>query len=122
MKSRECVVWNHRKHVVFHVIVHVPVEKTKDGVHVNSARVMAMIKDIFSQASMLGQTKDDVEPGSVHAGQADQHQWKPTLVDHTSRSSQSIDHDPDTGHIVNFVSFHLWDVVSLLGSQLSKGM
>ena len=41
-----------------YVVIHIPVQETEHGVHVNSAAVLAMIEHIFCEASMLGQAKD----------------------------------------------------------------
>ena len=60
MQRWKCVVWHHREHVVFYMIIHIPIEKAKDGIHVDGAGVMAMVQNVFCQTSVLGQAKDDV--------------------------------------------------------------
>ena len=50
------VIGDQRKHVVFEVVVHVPVEVAVDGVHIDGAAVKAMVKDVFGETSMLGRT------------------------------------------------------------------
>ena len=47
MKVRQCVKRNHRKHMVFNVVIHVEVEKTKNPIQPYRARIEAVIAHVL---------------------------------------------------------------------------
>ena len=53
---------------MFHMIVHVPVEKAVDRVHPDRPAVEPMIEHVFGETRMLRIAVDDVEPTAVKAG------------------------------------------------------
>lgn len=56
------MVRDEREHVVFHVIIHVPVEEAVNEVSVKSPAIEAMVEDIFGEASVLGVAIEGHEP------------------------------------------------------------
>ncbi len=67
------VVGDHREHVVFDVVVHVPVDEPHRRRQQDGAAVQAVVEDVFGKARVLGQADDEQEPHAIGAGQADEH-------------------------------------------------
>ena len=53
VKLGQPVVGHHREHVVFDMVVHVPVNEPAHRVHVDGARVQPMVGDVVGQPAML---------------------------------------------------------------------
>jgi hypothetical protein len=47
VKLRQSVIWNHRKHVMLDVVIHVPIKKAKNGIHIYGSRVEPVIENIL---------------------------------------------------------------------------
>ena len=72
VQLRQSMKWNHREHVVFDVIVHVPVKKAEHRIHHHRAAVPAMVEHILGHARVLRETEVQIEPRAVQARQADE--------------------------------------------------
>ena len=64
--------------MVLHMVIHVPVEKAVDRVHVNRPAIQAVIEDIFRQAGVLGEAVNKHQPGADDVRQADEEQRQDT--------------------------------------------
>ncbi len=97
MEPPEVVVGNQREHVVFHVVVHLPVEEAIDGVHIDRPAVQPMIEHVFGHARMLRVAVDGHEPGAVEAGQADKHQRQDAARANRQADDARVDQHVDAG-------------------------
>ena len=62
MQSRKIIIGNHRKHMMLDVIIHIPIYKSTEGVHIYCPSVQPMVKYIICQTSMLKQTRHNEMP------------------------------------------------------------
>ena len=74
VKPGEVVIGHQREHVVFHMVVHLPIQVAVDGVHVDRPAVEPMVEHVFGKARMLGVAVDELQPTAVKGRQADEHQ------------------------------------------------
>ena len=63
---------NRREKVVLQMIVHVPVEKPKDGIHVDRPAIESVIEDVLGETGVLGGREKDTESRPVNGGQSDE--------------------------------------------------
>ena len=71
MQLRQRVIRHQREHVVLDVVVHVPVEKPVDRIHVHRAAVEPMIEHVLRQPGMLGDDrKRTISQVAEEVGQA----------------------------------------------------
>ena len=68
------MVGNERKHVVLHVVIHVPIEESVNRVHVNGPAIEAVIEDIFGEARVLSKTVNNHQPGTEKVRKPDEKQ------------------------------------------------
>ena len=73
------VIRHQREHVVLDVVIHVPVDEAADRIHVNSAAIEAMVKNILRQPGVLRGVVDDHEPRAEKLRQHEQEDRNPTL-------------------------------------------
>ena len=77
MQRRQRVIGHHGKHVMFNVVVHVPVYEAQYGVHVNRAAIEAVVQNIFGKSTMLSDTRHHMHPSAIHGGQRpDEQHWE----------------------------------------------
>ena len=76
MQLGQPVIGNQREHVVFHVEVHVPVEKPIDDIHLNGTAIQPVVEDILGQPRVLGESVDRHQPRAEDLRQANQKQWQ----------------------------------------------
>ena len=62
MQPRKIIIWNHGKHMMLYVIIHIPIYKPTERVHINCPSVQSMVKYIICQTSMLKQTRHNEMP------------------------------------------------------------
>ena len=52
------MIRHHGKHVVFDMVIHLPVEIAEDRVQVDRPTIEPVIQDVFRQSGMLGEPED----------------------------------------------------------------
>ena len=70
----QAVVGHHREHVVFDVVIHVPIDETADAVHVNGTAVEPVVDYVIGEARVLQNPRHDVMPSAIKARQTDEHE------------------------------------------------
>ena len=62
VKFGQPVVRDHGEHVVFDVVIHVPVDEPVERSHEDGERVQAMVEDVFAQSGVLSEAIDPLPP------------------------------------------------------------
>ena len=83
------------EHVVFHVIIHVRVQKSEQWVHVHRARVVAVIEHILLKTSVLGDTKKYNKPPAINCWSTDERYGEKRAVGETE--NHGSDDNADDG-------------------------
>ena len=122
VKSRQVVIWYQRKHVVFDMVVHVPIQEAIDRVHVNRAAVHAVIEHILRETGVLGETIDRHQPCSEEVGQADVKQRQDAAVVNACGDHRDIDQQADAGFEINRGTRRLGDVGRFFGIKAARGV
>ena len=74
MQAGQRVIGHSWKHVVFDMVIQVPIDEAADEIHVNGARIQAMIGHVISQAAMLQKPGHHMVPRAKKPGQPDDHE------------------------------------------------
>ena len=74
MKLWQGVEGHQRKHVMLDVVVHVPVQKPVNWVHIYRAAVQPVVEDVLGKAGVLGISVDNHQPGSEEICKPDEHE------------------------------------------------
>jgi hypothetical protein len=74
MQARQRIIGHHREHVMFNMVIHVPIDPPTDRIYINRSRVQAMVKYIVSQANVLQEARHIHMPTAINARGSDQHQ------------------------------------------------
>ena len=75
VKFAEIVAWHGGIHVVLNVVVHLPIEESKDWIEREGAATEAEITDIVLEADMLGVVAKEEEPTAEALVSEGQHDW-----------------------------------------------
>ena len=102
MQTRQRMVGHQWEHVMFDVIVHVPVDEPADRVHMDRAAVEPVIENVFRETGVLGGVVDNHQPGAEKVRQDDQEYRHPRLQGYGSRDDGQIDRKDDAGVAVDF--------------------
>lgn len=97
MKPWQSMIGNQREHVVFDVVVHVPVEETIDDVGVEGPAVESVIEDVLGHAGVLGESVDKHEPRSKKMREADEHQGEDAGTGDAESDDARVDDKVDAG-------------------------
>jgi predicted regulator of amino acid metabolism with ACT domain len=62
MKPRQGVVRHKGKHVMFHVVIHIPIDESAERIHVNRSAVQTVIEHVLREAGMLCRIVNDHQP------------------------------------------------------------
>ena len=74
VQLRQAVIGHHGKHMMFDMIVHVPVNKPADPVHIYGAAVKSVIGHVVGQPAVLQQARHHMVPRPIQPGQPDHQQ------------------------------------------------
>ena len=85
VQLRQRVIRHERKHVMLDMIIHVPIKKTIDWIHVNRPAIQAMVEDIFREPGVLRVTVNRHQPATPKIRQADEHQWQKAVLPNRER-------------------------------------
>ena len=53
MQGGQIVIGHHGEHMMFDMVIHVPIDETADRVHVNATGIEAVIKHVIGHAGVL---------------------------------------------------------------------
>src|ERR1700733_6675243 len=122
MEPRQSMVGNQRKHMVFHVIVHVPVQIPMNRVQIDCSAIETVVEDILRQARVLGKPIEHHEPCAEQIGESDEQQRK---------NAAGVNSHTDDGCIYGYIytrpSADLWEfclgnIRSLFCEHPSRGV
>jgi hypothetical protein len=119
MQPRQRVVGHHREHVMFDVVVHVPVDPAAERVHQDSAGVQAVVEHVLGQPAMLQKARHDHVPRAVDARPADQHQGQKRPRDERESDGGKVDGDEGAGPEDRLGQLRLGDVVAFVRAEWS---
>ena len=88
MKGRQGVIRHHREHVMLDVVVHVPVEESYDGVHVDSAAVEPVVQDILVKSEVLRDRRAPEQGSAVKRGEPHEEE-RHDIADHEAQSDDA---------------------------------
>ena len=99
---------------MFDVVVHVEVEKTKNWIELDRARVQTVIADVFRQPRMLRQRENLMQPSSVEPRQWEEKHRKPTVDPYGPRNHSRIKQKINSRPPEHLAPFTLRNEVSCL--------
>ena len=117
VELRKIVIRNEREHVVLHMVVHVPIQKSMDRIHINSPAVHAVVEHIFSESGVLGEAINRHEPSAEKVWQADVEKRQDALKVEARSDYRKVDGEVDAGFQINRGTHRLGDVGRLFGIQ-----
>ena len=120
VKRRQRMIGHFRIHMMFDVIIHVPVDETRDRVHHHGAGVQPMVGDIVGKPAMLKHACHHMVPGAIETGRADKQNRQPALHDDGCQTGCRIECDPDTRHPHDLVMLAVRDEGGLLRIEASR--
>src|SRR6266849_2573365 len=116
MQVRQRVKRDHREQVVFNVVIHVEVEKTEHRIHLHRTRIKTVIAHVFSQAGMLSQRKNLMQPTPVKPREREKQQREPTLDGDRPNDHSRINQKVATRAPEHLLPLALWhEVFRLFG-------
>ena len=90
MQTTEFVTWDSSIHVVFSVVIHVPVEELNDGIEVNGATAEAEVRHFVLKADVLCRVAQILEPGTKHFGESDYERYDPVSQRESRASNEEV--------------------------------
>ena len=101
------MVGDEREHVVFDMVVHVPVKKPVHKMSSESPAVEPVIEDILSKPGVLSEPVDQHQPGAEEMRQADVEEGKEASGEERNRNYRNIDPEMNPGGQKNPAIFGL---------------
>ena len=110
VELRQVVIRHQREHVVLHMVVHVPIQKPVDRIHVNRPAVHAVVEHIFGKTGMLGEAVDRHHPSPKKVWQADVEERQNATEVETRCDHRDVDGEVDPRFEINRGTRRLGDV------------
>ena len=98
-QSREIVERDSGKHVMFHVVLHVPVEKGRHRTAGIRPAAKAKIGDVGREADMLRNCAEKLQPGAVLAAKGDDDDQEPMTSGDEKSGQDQVTNQDDSGPV-----------------------
>ena len=122
VKLRQSVIGHHREHVMFDVVVHVPIKEARHRVHHHGPAVQAVVEHVLVEACMLGRAEHELQPRAVEGRQPHQHGGQDAVRDGASHDHQSEHHQEHARGAEHLFVLHRGDEGLFFSRQPAGGV
>ena len=104
------------------MVLHIHVQEGENGVYVDGARVLAVVVRVFSQAGVLGQAKELLQPAPVETGQEYEHHRQEAAYSQRPDGKSADYGEMNAAGPVHFGQFPLRYKVQHVGVRTAEGV
>ena len=122
MQLGQRVEGGHWHQVMLGMVLHIHVQEGENGVYVDGARVLAVVVRVFTQAGVLGQAKELLQPAPIESGQKNEHHGQEAAYSQRPDGKSGDYSEMDAAGPVHFGKFPLRHKVKHVGVRTAEGV